>query len=386
MARRRYQKGSLSLRGKSWVLRWREDVIESGQIRRVYRREVIGTVADYATRRLAFRAAEARLSLVNDPRYRARPTATLAEFAARWESTVLCQLKPSTRINYRSHLHKHLVPFFGSYQVKDIQPELVQRFLSTVKASPKTLRNVSMTLRSLWRSARAWGYVAHDAMEGVVMPKPSKPRPFFFTLEEAQKVIAGAQEPYRTFYWLAAETGMRAGELCGLQVGDVDLEAGVVFIRQSAWQGRLQSPKTGGAVRSFSLSPDLVEHLRSYLSRWRPNPLQLLFATRNGTPWEPKKPRSVLHHLLAQLRIQRGGLHAFRHGNETLMDRLGVPLAVRQQRLGHTDARTTLEVYTHSVGEDHRRVAAKLGRILNPFEPKPAQQPEGQLKQLEMIH
>ena len=55
----------------------------------------------------------------------------------------------------------------------------------------------------------------------------------------------------RTFYWLAVETGMRAGELCGLRVNDFDLERGLVSVRQSVWRGKFQSPKSENAVRCF---------------------------------------------------------------------------------------------------------------------------------------
>src|SRR5947209_16404381 len=75
LARRRFQRGSLFVRGKErrvWIGRWREDVIEAGQVRRVYRSEVIGTLAEFPTRKLAMRQLETWLSTVNDPRYRAR--------------------------------------------------------------------------------------------------------------------------------------------------------------------------------------------------------------------------------------------------------------------------------------------------------------------------
>ena len=76
-----------------------------------------------------------------------------------------------------------------------------------------------------------------------------------------------------------------------------------------------------------------------------------------------------LYPLLDSLGIPRGGLHAFRHANSTLMDRLGVPLKVRQQRLGHHDSSMTLDVYTHVEGEDDKRVASELDRILHPIAP-----------------
>src|SRR5258708_13515237 len=121
MARRRYQRGSLvPNRGVPsnglWVGRWREHVIQAnGIITRPYKWEVLGTVQDYPTRKLAQRALEARLSTINSPTYRARPTSTFAEFANRWEATVLSQHKPRTQSSTRSKLPKWLLPHLGKY-------------------------------------------------------------------------------------------------------------------------------------------------------------------------------------------------------------------------------------------------------------------------------
>lgn len=118
----------------------------------------------------------------------------------------MSQFGASTAINYRVHLRKHLVPFFGKYAMKDVTPELVQLFVSSGKASPKTVRNTCVTLQSMWRSARAWGYVAHNLMDGVVLPTQKRVQRFFFSAEEVKAIIGAASEPYRTFYGLAAET------------------------------------------------------------------------------------------------------------------------------------------------------------------------------------
>lgn len=370
LARRRYQRGSLFLRGKRfrvWVARWREDVIEGGRIRRVYRSEVLGTLEEIPTRPLAERELQSRLSAVNDPTYQARPTATFEQFAVRYEAMVLSQHKPSHQATVRSQIRKYLVPFFGRWRLREIRTELVQRFLSGVRASPKTVRNLYITIRSMWRYARAWSYVAHDVCDGIVLPKHHARRGFFFTLEEVQRIIRSAGEPYKTLYWLAAETGMRAGELTGLRIDDLDLERGLIHVRQSAWRGKIQTPKTENAYRAFPLSSELCEHLASFLRSWRPNEARLLFATRVGTPMDSNLiVKRKLRPLMRSLGIVGGGLHAFRHANETMMDRLNVPLRVRQERLGHSDPRLTLGTYTHTVSEDHRRVAAQLGAILHP--------------------
>lgn len=375
LARRRYQKGRIFSRGKKgkevWVGRWREDVIENGRPRRIYRAEVLGSKVDYPTKRSVQRELEKRLAVVNDPRYRARPTATFEEFASRWESSVLTQFKPSTQATLRSHLRKHLVPYFGQKQMRDIGPEEVQCFISSVTVSPKTKKNIFATFQMIWKTARNWSYVAHDATSGVALPKRSRMARRFFSLAEVQRILGAAPEPYYTFYWLAVETGMRAGELSGLRVRDIDFHGSAVSVCQSAWRGKIQSPKSESAVRCFALSPGLLAHLAEQIKRLRPNEKGLLFATRNGTPWDTNLlVKRKLYPLLDSLGIERGGLHAFRHTNSTLMDQLGAPFKVRQQRLGHSDVALTLDTYTHSVSDDDVRLAAQLDRILHPNAPK----------------
>jgi integrase len=371
MARRRYQKGSLVPktglpRNGLWIGRWREDVIQSdGTIARPYKWEVLGTIKDYSTRKLALRALEARLSTINSPTYRARPTATFADFANRWDATVLCQHKPSTQSSVRSQLRKWLVPALGSYALKDLDGQTVQTFIAKCTPNPKTVRNLVATLRMMWNSARAWGYVAHDPFDGLVLPKRGLVRTFTLSVEEIKNVINSADEPYRTFYMILAETGIRGGEICGLRIDDLDLANGIVHVRQSVWRGQLQTVKSRSGNRRFPISSHLVKQLGTFLRTWRPNPLGLLFATSKGTPWDHSLVRKrKFHPLLKRLGIPQCGFHAFRHGNATLLDRIGAPIAVRLNRLGHAELQTTMG-YTHGVTEDERLTADELGRILH---------------------
>jgi integrase len=372
LARRRFQRGHLFLkqnrREALWVGRFKEDVLMNGRVLRIKRAEVLGSKKDYPTRRLALRALAERLSTINSTTYRPRAGATFDQFATRWIASVLGQFKPSTAENYGIHVRKHLTPFFGSYQMKDIEPEMVQRFVASLKVSPKTVRNICVTLQSMWRSARAWGYVTRDIFDSIVLPVRRRTQRYFFTIEEIQRIISAAKEPHRMFYGLLAETGLRVGELCGLKVDDIDLERGLLIVQQSAWRGKLGDPKNSDSVRVINLSVDCVEQLRTFLKSWCPNQNRLLFATRNGTPWDANMQRKRrFRSLLKALNIQvpkGNGFHAFRHANAALMDRLRVPMKIRQQRLGHSDASITLDIYTHVVGEDSRAAAKQLGQVV----------------------
>jgi integrase len=386
MARRRFQRGSLLPKqglpeNGLWIGRWREDVIQpDGTIKRPYKWDRLGTVKDYPTRKLALRALEARLSTINSPTYRARPTAAFAEFANRWDATVLSQHKRSTQSSTRSQLRRWLLPQLGSCALKDLDGQRLQAFVSGCRCNSKTIRNLIATLRMMWNSARAWGYVAHNPFDALVLPKRGLVQTFSFSLEEEQRIITSASEPYKTYYNILAETGIRGGEVSGLRVADLDLENALIHVQQSVWRGQIQTVKSRKGNRCFAISPELVEDLRAYLRTWRPNPLGLLFATKTGTPWDHNLVRKrKFHPLLKKLGIRQCGFHAFRHGNATLLDQINAPMAVRLNRLGHAEAQTTMG-YTHAVTADERRIANELGKILhatarNEQEERPAEKP-----------
>jgi integrase len=372
MARRRYQRGQLFLKGKRqkvWVARWREDTVRpDGSVHRLRKSEVLGTAKEYPTRRLAERALEQRLSEteINSLSYQPRPTATFREFAVKWQEDVLSQLKPSTRSADHSRIRKHLIPVLGDVCMKEITAQRVQAMIAgkAGSVSAKSVRNLIALLGMMWNHAKAWGYVQHDPFWGLVLPERDPLSERSLTLEEMKAVILAANEPYKTYYWILAETGVRAGEIGGLPVTNLLLDQGAIRIAQSVWHGKIQTVKSKKGNRICEISPLLVEHLRRYLRTWRPNRLGLLFATRNGTPWDTDTVRKrKLYPLLAKLGIERCGFHAFRHGNATVMDQEHVPIATRQNRLGQSDARTTMG-YTHAISEDGRRFAARIGELL----------------------
>jgi hypothetical protein len=110
---------------------------------------------------------------------------------------------------------------------------------------------------------------------------------------------------------------------CSFTVSERDLERCAVNVRQSAWRDKVQTPKTVNSIRQFAISAKLSSHLRTYLSGWQHNRLNLVFATKNGTPWDQNLVvKRKLHPLLESLGIRRSGMHAFRHTNGSLMDRL----------------------------------------------------------------
>jgi integrase len=204
---------------------------------------------------------------------------------------------------------------------------------------------------------RSWGRVQHDAFAAVVLPRIQPAHVRCFSLEEIQRILTAAEDPYKAFFWLAAETGLRAGELCALRWEDADLALGVLRVRQSLSRGIVSPTKTPAGRREVVLSLALTAALHSLGPG---EPAALIFHAGNGEPWIADDiVKRHLKPLLKKLEMEVGGLHAFRHFHSTMMDRLNAPMAVRKARLGHASLAVT-DRYTHLASEDERRVVEEI--------------------------
>ncbi|MGA7222393.1 MAG: N-terminal phage integrase SAM-like domain-containing protein [Candidatus Acidiferrales bacterium] len=187
MSRRRFQKGTLILwKGKSrstWIGRWYEPEIRDGKLHLERRSQRLGYWPEMPKKE-ALRALQAFLDTVNDPRFLPLDYSTFNCFAERWRRDVATQFEASTQASIRGHLDNFILPYFGPMQVRDIKPFHVQRFIASIKRSPKTVRNIVATLRMMWRQTKPWGLASHDALEAVVLPTKQTKSRFHFSLDE----------------------------------------------------------------------------------------------------------------------------------------------------------------------------------------------------------
>ncbi len=211
---------------------------------------------------------------------------TFAELGEDWLRTVptLRSLRQSSVEIYTSFYRTHLVPFFGHRRVSEITPELIEEFI-TLKLAPggsarfqdkplakTTVRVGLIALRLiLQRAVRAKWLPASPmaAVEVRLQKNAEKADPL--TGPELRRILASARQinpDFATMLRLWAQTGMRAGELCGLRWSDLDLDRGEAVVERTWSRGRLGPTKTG-QVRKVSLFHPVMEDT----SDWRPTPL-----------------------------------------------------------------------------------------------------------------
>jgi len=375
MARKRYQQGSVYLVGKNndkWVGRYREDVIGiDGNTRRVRREAILGSKRELPTKRLAQRRMDSVLSRINGLDYRPGRVATFEDFVDRWKKEVLITQQPSSARAVKSHLTCFIVPQLGKMRLDQFGTETQQTFVTRVfekGVSRKTVLNVLGTLSSILSTARDWGYNCEriDVRKLRLPPRGQQYEAPHFTVEQLQRILAIAEEPWHTLFSILTMDGLRAGEVLGLQWPDIDFDRRLLHVRRSAWYGNIQTAKTRASEAVLPIPERLVAVLKNYRSQWKPNLQGFLFVTRNGRP--PSSNKVVEYHLwsiLDALGIPRCGLHAFRHSHTALLLDSGATPKVVQRQLRHADARTTLEIYGHVVGDAQRQAVEKVASLLD---------------------
>jgi integrase len=246
------------------------------------------------------------------------------------------------------------------------------------QVSYKSVLNILSTLSSMLTTAKNWGYVCEgvDQQKLVLPGRGIRKDAACFTADEVRNILRIAEDPWRLMFACAALLGLRAGEILGLRVEDVDLQTRTLNIKQGAWRGKLQTAKNTASEAALPIPTALEGFFREYLRTWKPNPIGLLFCNRNARAYTSQK--IVEYHLwplLDALKIKRAGFHAFRHAHATLLLEGGASPKVAQRQLRHSDARVTLGIYAHLVEGTHREAVEKLASFLVPIGPNEEEVP-----------
>ena len=249
--------------------------------------------------------------------------------------------------------------------------------------SGKTRLQYHRFLSSMMKTAVQWQYIPVNPCAQVAPPKAEQKETAYLDEHQTAQLIAALEEEpilYRTIVLLLLNTGLRRGELCGLEWQDIDLDQAVLSVRRNAayLPGRgvyADTPKTKQSVRSLKIPPHCIPLLLQYES-WQTNQrLEMgehwkgstrLFTTPSGAPIHPDALTNWFGRFVKRHQLPYITLHGLRHTNATLLIAAGTNLRTVSSRLGHAQTSITANIYTHAIQSADAAAAMALDNLLAP--------------------
>ena len=312
---------------------------------------------------------------------------TLSEWLDRWLEQMVAILRPSTLEHYRSDMEHHVKPYLGQKKLTQITASDLRKLYDDLKKqgrvnprpgqsrglSTTTVHGIHTTLHHALKSAVDQRLLPHNPADHVEPPKVAHKSMTILNEEQMDTFLAAVEQDsiWKDFFYTELTTGLRLGEICGLMWSDFDARKGTLNINRTLHKeqgGRLVTgdTKTYAGTRKIVLPDSTAERLRnrkkySYSVWIFPNPLR---------PEAPMNPTTAYHQLkkiLAENDLPGLRFHDLRHTFATHALANGVDAKTLSGILGHTKASFTVDTYTHTTTDMHRKAAEIVGGFLTDY-------------------
>ena len=388
MRRTSYQQGSLKLadrmKGKVWEFRWREIQID-GSIRR--KNIVIGTLEEFPNESTAQTAVDAiRLTINRQTPQQLLKNLSIDTLVKHYREhelpDIFANRKPtpgntnehqksySTQYAYQIYLNRWILPRWRSHRLNEVKAVDVESWLKALPLARGSKAKIRNLMSALFSHAIRWEWTEKNPIKSVRQSAKRMRTPDVLTPEEIMALLNKLPEPLRTAAELDAFTGLRRGELIGLQWEDVDFETLVIHVRRSVVMMVQGSPKTEASAKDIPLDATLAKSLLK---------LRLVGPYNRATDWvfasvkmkgkQPLWPETLWNRYgrpaVKAAGIQkRVGFHTFRHTYTTLLTQSSEDVKVVQELLRHANSRITLDLYAQAGMENKRVAQSKLVRMV----------------------
>lgn len=316
---------------------------------------------------------------------------TVADYLKQWlRDCAYANLAPRTAEGYDSIILRHLIPNLGMIPISQLQPEMIQRYISDKLnngridgrggLTARTVRHHVVCLHTALQNAVKIGILFRNPVDAVTIPKAERHEMRTLSESDIHLFLEMARPTqYYALFYTALFTGMRRSELLGLRWQDVDLLMLQISINRTLHKGKgskimIRQPKTEKSRRVVALTPSTAETLKEYretqekiresLSYPRLTDNDFVFSKSDGKPF---LPNTVSHNWIKLIR--RSGLngirlHDARHTHASLMLKQGIHPKIVQERLGHSSIQITLDIYSHVAPGLQQAAANKFDRLL----------------------
>jgi integrase len=375
----RHQRGWLKKErrkdGETWMLFFR--ITRESDGKRVEQKVAVGTVQKLPTKASAWAEVERQQIQINKPDFRKRVTfADLAEHYQQHElgerrSAIVDPKAHTTIAGYKRVLRNRLLPRWGKRFALSIQPLEVEEWLSAVKEDRElenpTLDKMRRVMSLVYKHGQRYGLIPRrdecNPLRFVRCKTTSSYEAVILSPEQAFAVLVDLPEPERTLTLLAASTGLRISECLGLQWQDVNFDGSLIHVRRTWTWGKVGQPKSKASQAPVPMHLLLAEFMRAWQIRTPyPQPEDWVFPSFRLDGRKPRAANMLVEDYLRPAAVKAGviaagdscrfGFHNLRHSLASFLVRSKTDPKTVQALLRHSDVKTTLQLYAHSVSAD----------------------------------
>jgi integrase len=374
----RFQRGCLRVEsrknGDTWVLRYFATRKADG--RRVEHTFPVGLVCDFLAESAAWAEVE-RLHLhINEPDFKGR--VRFADLAQHFITHELGQQieavdpKSHTTIaGYKRILRNRCIDRWGKRIALSLEPLEIEQWLKALKRDESlenpTLDKIRRVMNLVYKHGQRYGLIPRNQesnpMRFVRCKTTSDYEAMILTPRQAFDVLMRLEEPERTLTLLASATGLRISECLGLQWQDVNFELSQIHVRRTWTCGEVGLPKSKASKAPVPLHSLLAEFMQSWKNATPySQPGDWVFASFRRKGKQPRvanmlvedhlRPAAMAAGVLQEGEKVRFGFHNLRHSLASFLVRSKTDPKTVQALLRHSDVKTTLQLYAHSISAD----------------------------------
>lgn len=293
------------------------------------------------------------------------------DFAERWFDEKLVEWRDTHITTVRQTLDKHLLPAFGKQEVSAITKAEILSFRSALAKVPglkgqtlsaTRINHIMTPLRMiLGEAADRFEFTSpYLNIKSLKVPKTDVEP---FTLQEVLQILDTVRDDFRGYYTLRFFTGMRTGEIDGLQWKYVDFSRRQILIRETWVGGRLDYTKNDGSQREIEMSVPVYDALQK--QREVTGASQFVFCSREGTPYSYRNINNrVWYPLLRHLGLRKRRPYQTRHTAATLWLGAGENPEWIARQMGHTTTEMLFRVYSRYVPNLTRRDGSAFDNLI----------------------
>ncbi len=301
------------------------------------------------------------------------PPLLFGEFVSIWFTNTQVSWRDSYRTTVETIIEKRLKPRFGNKVVSSIKKQDIIEFRASL-AKVITRNNTLLSTHSINRHIKILYAILADAADQYdftpIQPlKPLKEQKadiFPLSLKEVRLFLDTVRDDFKPYYTVRFFTGMRTGEVDGLQWQYVDFENQQILVRETWVKGKVEYTKTDASQREIHMTPQVYDALKTQFEitgekKW-------VFCNRSGNPLEHHNvTKRIWYPMLRLLKLQRRTPYQSRHTAATLMLASGETPEFIANQLGHANTSMLFKVYSRYVPNLTRKDGSAFQKLLGEY-------------------